>query len=70
MKKLTHEEFKREAKRMFMGQFPNTVYMDKPNINMMSSRQEPITDELLEFLEVTIDKYKELVLKVKQLIQK
>jgi hypothetical protein len=59
--KINHEDFKREARKMFMGQFPNTVYMRKPTIDMMNSREEPIIDELLEFLEVTIDKYKELV---------
>jgi len=58
---MNHEDFIREARKMFMGQFPNTIYMRKPNISMMTSREEPITDELLEFLEVTINKYKELV---------
>ena len=59
--KMTHEEFKREARKMFMGQVPNTLRMNKPNMDMMSVRDEPVTDELLEFLAVTIDKYKELV---------
>lgn len=58
---MTHKEFKQEAQKMFDGQFPNSITMRYPRSDFMSSYNKEIRDELKEWVEVTIDKYKELV---------
>lgn len=58
---MNHEEFKIKAQEMFDGQFPNDIEMSVPRSDYMSTYQKQIRDELKEWINVTIDKYKELV---------
>lgn len=58
---MTHDEFKKKAQEMFDGQFPNEIMMRKPSADFMSSPIHHIRQELKEWVDVTIDKYKELV---------
>jgi len=59
--RMKHEEFKKKAQEMFDGQFPNDISMNKPDIYRMTSEEYDIRNELKEWIDVTIDKYKELV---------
>lgn len=58
---MKHEEFKKKAQEMFDGQFCNNIYMNKPRADFMSSESVEIKKELKEWIDVTIDKYQELV---------
>lgn len=58
---MTHEEFKTKAQEMFDGQFPNEIRMNVPRSDFMASIEKSIRGELKEWVDVTIDKYKELV---------
>lgn len=62
---MTKEKYLMLAKEAFQGQFPNKIIMDKPILELMSSRPFEITDELWEWFVVSIDKYEELVEKPK-----
>jgi hypothetical protein len=66
MKKIIHEQFKIKAQEMFDGQFPNDITMYVPRDNFMSVYKKQIRGELKEWINVTIDKYKELVETIKE----
>lgn len=55
------EEAVKKAQEMFDGQFPNDIRMNVPRSDFMASVEHSIRDELKEWIDVTIDKYKELV---------
>jgi hypothetical protein len=59
---MSHEEFKKEAQKMFNGQFPNEIMMRKPDSSLLFSKDTEISEEIKEFINVTIDKYRELVI--------
>jgi hypothetical protein len=58
---MKHSDFKNLAQKMFDGQFPNEIIMRKPDLVKMTSPEYDIREELKEWINVTIDKYKELV---------
>ena len=58
---MNHNDFKKLAQEMFDGQFPNSTRMNKARPMSMDAPEYEIREELKEWIDVTIDKYKELV---------
>jgi hypothetical protein len=64
---MSHEEFKKIAQEMFDGQFPNRIVMRVPRGDFMSVTEKEIRGELKEWVNVTIDKYREFLATPKEL---
>jgi hypothetical protein len=58
---MKHDEFVIKALEMFDGQFPNEIIMRKPNFDLMDSPEHNISQELRQWIIVTLGKYKKLV---------
>lgn len=56
---MTKQEYIKLARKMFEGQFPNDIYMGKPDIYLMSTPLVEIKKEIWEWFLVSIDKFEE-----------
>jgi len=61
MKKITHDEFVIKALEMFGGQFPNEIKMCKFDLFKTTFKEYNISQELRQWIIVTLTKYKDMV---------